>query len=438
MVLVGLAAVIAGLGALALPASAGLVNTAQAKVAALRAEALYEGAQVHAWTARYQADVATADYLHAQEIAERSALTSLQGRLRSTRALLEQEATLAYAGALSTDANAAPSAEDLVGQIERAGYESVAADDVSDTVTQFQREQLARTTTLAAYNLELHGDLVALRSASSARTRALAQAITLQSLLDQARSRLATLTAAAATRARTGLPVGDGLVRAVTVQLSGAATPPPASSPPTTVVSFGPAGGARAPAPAHLVLRAPAQTVARSTRARSDVRTVIATSAAKPATPAGANADPSPTSTTVPTTPAATTTTSAATTTTSAATTTTPAATTTTPAATTTSTAAAATTTTTAIAAANADADAPPAPGMWQELRECESGDNYQEDTGNGYFGAYQFSSSTWTGLGYPGRPDLEPYWMQDEAAARLQGLYGWGQWPACSAALGL
>jgi hypothetical protein len=75
---------------------------------------------------------------------------------------------------------------------------------------------------------------------------------------------------------------------------------------------------------------------------------------------------------------------------------------------------------------------------MWLELRECESGDNYQEDTGNGYFGAYQFSLSTWTGLGYPGRPDLEPYWMQDAAAAHLQAMYGWGQWPACSAALGL
>jgi hypothetical protein len=27
---------------------------------------------------------------------------------------------------------------------------------------------------------------------------------------------------------------------------------------------------------------------------------------------------------------------------------------------------------------------------------------------------------------------------VQDEAAQRLQALYGWGQWPACGAALGL
>jgi hypothetical protein len=75
---------------------------------------------------------------------------------------------------------------------------------------------------------------------------------------------------------------------------------------------------------------------------------------------------------------------------------------------------------------------------VWLELRDCESGDNYAADTGNGFFGAYQFSWSTWSELGYPGRPDLEPYWMQDAAAQHLQALYGWDQWPACSAALGL
>jgi len=79
-----------------------------------------------------------------------------------------------------------------------------------------------------------------------------------------------------------------------------------------------------------------------------------------------------------------------------------------------------------------------PAGGVWLELRECESGDNYRENTGNGFYGAYQFSQSTWSGLGYPGRPDLEPPAMQDQAAQRLQAESGWGQWPACAAALGL
>jgi Transglycosylase-like domain len=76
--------------------------------------------------------------------------------------------------------------------------------------------------------------------------------------------------------------------------------------------------------------------------------------------------------------------------------------------------------------------------GVWLQLRECESGDNYQENTGNGFYGAYQFSAQTWTNLGYPGRPDLEPPAMQDAAAMKLQAESGWGQWPACAAALGL
>ena len=76
--------------------------------------------------------------------------------------------------------------------------------------------------------------------------------------------------------------------------------------------------------------------------------------------------------------------------------------------------------------------------GVWLELRECESGNNYQENTGNGFYGAYQFAEQTWSGLGYPGRPDLEPPAMQDQAAMKLQAEDGWGPWPACSAALGL
>jgi hypothetical protein len=71
-------------------------------------------------------------------------------------------------------------------------------------------------------------------------------------------------------------------------------------------------------------------------------------------------------------------------------------------------------------------------------LRVCESGDNYQEDTGNGYYGAYQFSEATWQGLGYSGLPNQAPPAQQDAAATTLQHEHGWGEWPACSAMLGL
>lgn len=85
-----------------------------------------------------------------------------------------------------------------------------------------------------------------------------------------------------------------------------------------------------------------------------------------------------------------------------------------------------------------APAEAGGAGGVWLQLRECESGDNYRADTGNGFYGAYQFSAQTWADLGFPGRPDLEPPAMQDQAAQKLQAESGWGQWPACAAALGL
>jgi hypothetical protein len=68
----------------------------------------------------------------------------------------------------------------------------------------------------------------------------------------------------------------------------------------------------------------------------------------------------------------------------------------------------------------------------------CESGGNYAENTGNGYYGAYQFSLSTWYGLGFTGLPSDASPATQDAAAAELQAEAGWGQWPSCSAQLGL
>jgi len=71
-------------------------------------------------------------------------------------------------------------------------------------------------------------------------------------------------------------------------------------------------------------------------------------------------------------------------------------------------------------------------------LRQCESGDNYQDNTGNGYYGAYQFSPATWQNLGYSGLPSGAPPATQDQAATTLEQSDGWGQWPVCAALLGL
>lgn len=76
--------------------------------------------------------------------------------------------------------------------------------------------------------------------------------------------------------------------------------------------------------------------------------------------------------------------------------------------------------------------------GPYAGIRQCESGDNYAADTGNGYYGAYQISADTWHSLGYSGYPDDASPPTQDQAAERLQARSGWGQWPTCSAAMGL
>lgn len=71
-------------------------------------------------------------------------------------------------------------------------------------------------------------------------------------------------------------------------------------------------------------------------------------------------------------------------------------------------------------------------------LRMCESGGNYGIDTGNGFYGAYQFDLRTWHGLGYSGKPNNAAPPTQDQAAATLQSERGWQPWPACSRKLGL
>ncbi|HVE74726.1 MAG TPA: transglycosylase family protein [Mycobacteriales bacterium] len=74
----------------------------------------------------------------------------------------------------------------------------------------------------------------------------------------------------------------------------------------------------------------------------------------------------------------------------------------------------------------------------FRRLRQCESGGNYRINTGNGYYGAYQFDRGTWRGLGYPGLAHQASPATQDEAARKLQSQRGWQPWPACSRKLGL
>jgi peptidoglycan hydrolase-like protein with peptidoglycan-binding domain len=77
------------------------------------------------------------------------------------------------------------------------------------------------------------------------------------------------------------------------------------------------------------------------------------------------------------------------------------------------------------------------ASSSWEQLRQCESGGNYSTNTGNGYYGAYQFSLGTWLSLGYTGLPSSAPPAVQDEAALRLALRSGFGQWPVCGQGMG-
>ena len=98
-----------------------------------------------------------------------------------------------------------------------------------------------------------------------------------------------------------------------------------------------------------------------------------------------------------------------------------------------------ATTATTADAApASASAGGAIAETVWAALRKCESNGNYAINTGNGYYGAYQFAASTWRKLGYSGLPHEASAATQDQAARKLQAQQGWGPWPACTRRLGL
>jgi hypothetical protein len=67
--------------------------------------------------------------------------------------------------------------------------------------------------------------------------------------------------------------------------------------------------------------------------------------------------------------------------------------------------------------------------GAWACIRQHESGGNYATNTGNGYYGAYQFSLSTWRSIGGTGLPSQAPPAVQDAMAQKLQQRSGWGQW---------
>ncbi|NBH05823.1 transglycosylase family protein [Amycolatopsis sp. SID8362] len=82
-------------------------------------------------------------------------------------------------------------------------------------------------------------------------------------------------------------------------------------------------------------------------------------------------------------------------------------------------------------------ATADPAPTTWAKLRMCESSGRYATNTGNGYYGAYQFDLSTWRSVGGTGRPDQAAPAEQDYRALYLYRMRGWQPWQ-CAGMLNL
>jgi resuscitation-promoting factor RpfA len=73
---------------------------------------------------------------------------------------------------------------------------------------------------------------------------------------------------------------------------------------------------------------------------------------------------------------------------------------------------------------------------QWDNVAHCESGGNWHINTGNGYYGGLQFTSSTWLGYGgghYASRADLASKSAQIAIAEKVLASQGWGAWPVCS-----
>ncbi|MYI19542.1 MAG: hypothetical protein F4121_05490 [Acidimicrobiia bacterium] len=73
-----------------------------------------------------------------------------------------------------------------------------------------------------------------------------------------------------------------------------------------------------------------------------------------------------------------------------------------------------------------------PTPAQWEALRQCEASGNYLVNTGNGYYGAYQFDQPTWESVGGTGRPHWAEPVVQDARARLLSARRGWQPWPIC------
>ena len=67
-----------------------------------------------------------------------------------------------------------------------------------------------------------------------------------------------------------------------------------------------------------------------------------------------------------------------------------------------------------------------------QAIAACESGGDPTTNTGNGFYGKYQFTQETWQSVGGTGNPAAASEAEQDRRAAQLYAQAGSSPWPVC------
>ncbi|WP_354643717.1 transglycosylase family protein [Kitasatospora camelliae] len=77
----------------------------------------------------------------------------------------------------------------------------------------------------------------------------------------------------------------------------------------------------------------------------------------------------------------------------------------------------------------------------WDRVAQCESTGNWAIDSGNGFYGGLQFTSSTWAAYGgtqYAPQANLATKAQQISVAEKVLADQGPGAWPVCSVKAGL
>jgi hypothetical protein len=374
-------------------AGADPVGTVSAQVQATEAQVNADAARIHEFTVAYDQASSQAAALAEKVRGTTAQLTTLHNQIAGIEATIRNEAVLAYTGQVSGSPELATANPTQIGVGQE--YLRSTAGNFSNTLDALNVQQEKVTTVQTTLRDEERVQQHQLAEAAGVRQQALDQAVAAQQLLSRAQAELVSTqrgdarparaqatTSAKAAAAPQGAPVGNSLEQTVVSALSPSPTIAPAARTPTYVSTPTTSSPTTAAAPSA------ARTVSAPTTPPAPTRVSAPTIRSAPSTAA-------PAITAAPTRP------------------------------------------TTAVSAPSSGGGGS-SNGMLARLRQCESGGNYRENSGDGFYGAYQLSPATWSLLGVPGRPDQSPPAVQDQAALTLVARGGWGQWPTCNALLGL